>query len=93
MLCYLKRVSGKHSRNKCINVILCSLQITTPVIVLLSVMVTQGQEPYLQLIIKNYGTILQVIDMDKKFIESLPDVVLSNAKSLNEGCKMKLTED
>jgi len=74
MLTYLKRMKGMkdHSKGRLINIIICSMQLITPILTLVAMLLILTQETYLSFIIKDYVTIGFILTIDNMFAAQLP---------------------
>lgn len=75
------------------NVILCTMQIITPILALVALMVVLGQEKKLSGIIKSYVTIGFILRINYMFAENLPNELRVNADKLNESGTLVMGED
>ena len=69
------------------------MQLTTPIVALVCLMVTITQEPRLGMITKNYVTLAFILSIDNLFADSFPDDIKANAQYINNNGIMKMGED
>ena len=69
------------------------MQIVTPIVSLVSLMIVLGQEKSLSSITGSYATIAFILSIDNMFADSFPDEVKSNAEDLNKAAYLKMGED
>jgi hypothetical protein len=72
---------------------IATMQFTTPIMALLSLMISIGQEGNLGSITKDYVTIAFVLSIDNMFAATLPEDIKVNAKKLNGSKVLKMGKD
>ena len=94
MLTYLKQQKiKKHVNLRFINIIICSMQIITPLAAYIAFVITVGQEPKFSMIIKSFVTLGFMTTVDNLFIMNFPKEIIKNAITLNQSGSLKLGED
>ena len=95
MLCYLKRskLAKNHEKGRFINIIVCCMQIMTPCVSLMCLMISITQEKTLGMITKDYVTLAFVLTIDNVFSDLLPEEIVQNAEDLNETGTLKMGTD
>jgi len=76
MLTYIKRSSN--TRNRLINVLVCTMQLIPPVLGMVALMIVEGQEKELSQIVKAFVTIGFCLGIDNMFAGNLPNSVKKN---------------
>ena len=54
------------------NVLICSMQLVTPIVAIVALMILMGQDSELQNIVKNYVTIGFILHIDNMFADNFP---------------------
>ena len=95
LLEFLKRLKGNKSnlKGRFMNIILCSMQLITPLLSVASLMVVMGQESKFSMITKSYMVLGTICNIDNSFASGLPKEIFDNAKMLNKQKALKITHD
>ena len=95
MLTYLKRMKGnkKNLKGRFINILLCSMRMVHPILLLLTLIITNGQEEKFSMIIKSFVTLSTMATVDQKFVATFPPSVRENAKKINQLKLLTLGKD
>ena len=95
MFTYLKQMKGhaKNMKGRFINIILASMQITTPILTITSLIVNITQQSALSQITKGYVTLSLVVGIDDMFAPTLPADIRENADNLNKSQMLRLSKD
>ena len=83
---FLKRqkIHKRFKKGLIINMILCTMQIVTPIFALIALMLVLGQEAKMSHIVKSYVTIIFILSIDNLFVQNFPQEVKQNAAKLNK---------
>ena len=95
MLCFLKRqkLSKNNEKGRFINVMVCCMQIMTPCVSLVCLMISITQEKKMGMITKNYVTLAFVLQIDNQFSGILPQDIKNNVKIVNSTGVLKMGKD
>ena len=77
MLTFLKRM--KATKGRLMNILICSMQIMTPLFALCAMTITMTQQSALSYIVKDFVTIGFILNVDNLFAGTLPGTVKTNA--------------
>ena len=82
MLTYLKRMKGnrKNLKGRFVNILLCAMKMIHPMILLVTLILSNGQEEKFSMIIKSFVTLSMIATVDQKFVVLLPKSIIENAK-------------
>ena len=69
------------------------MQLLAPLMAMLSLMITMGQEDLFSMIIKSYVTMGAICQIANQFAATLPQDVFENARILNESGQLKIGID
>ena len=73
-----------HKKGRLMNIVLCSMQLITPLLTLTAFMIVVGKESKLSMITKDYITIGMILGIDNRFAGLLPKEMSDNAKKINK---------
>ena len=95
MLAFLKRekLRKNNDKGRFINVIVCLMQLMTPIFSLICLMISVTQESKMGMITKDYVTLAFVLSIDNLFSGILPADIKSNVKLLNSTGVLKMGKD
>ena len=95
MLTFLKRMAGtkNHKKGRIMNIIICSMQISTPIFSLTAFIISLGQQSLLSMIVKDFVTIGFILTIDNLFAGSLPDDVKQIAARINKEGGLRMSRD
>ena len=75
------------------NIVLCSMQLVTPLLTLVAMMVAVGQESKLSMITKDYVVIGFILRIDNMFGGCLPKEMFANARRINKDGGLLIPKD
>jgi len=87
------RQSASNKKGRVVNLMLQLMQMISPILALLSMMVTMTQETKLSMITKNYMTIAMMLNIDTMFAGSLSPRIKANAKKINSEGGFTISKD
>jgi hypothetical protein len=97
IMIYLKQqeVTPRNQTTRYINLMLCFMQCSTPILVQIMFTIQAAQELNMRMVIKGYATIALVITIDNRFGANFPSSVKKNAAYLNDPdtFHLELTDD
>lgn len=78
------KVTVQNMRSRYVNLMLCFMQITTPILTQISFVIATAQEPSLKMIIKGYATIKLATNLDNLFATTFPKSVHDEVCRIND---------
>ena len=93
MLTFLKRMKNQKGKSNVINVLLCSMQILTPVFALAAMTISMAQQSALSMIVKDFVSIGVILGFDNLLANSLPQSIRTNAENINLSGGLVLQKD